>query len=249
MSGHSHWSGIKHKKALNDAKRGKVFSKLAALIASAVKEGGGPDPDMNPRLRLVLDKARASNMPKDNVRRAVEKGAGTGGAAYEQLLYEGYAPGGVALMIETLTDKRQRTYPEIKKIVEQRHGSLGSPGCVAYLFHRKGLITVNAADAGEEALLEAALDAGAEDLAAEGDLYQVTTPPEALLAVKAALEERRIPIQSAEIAMIPGATVRVEGEEARKVLALVEALDDHEDVQNVYTNFDIPDEILSESGN
>ncbi|MBN1256130.1 MAG: YebC/PmpR family DNA-binding transcriptional regulator [Planctomycetes bacterium] len=246
MAGHSHWAGIKHKKAINDAKKGKVFTKIAMLIYSAVKEGGGPDPDMNPRLRLILEKARAANMPKDNVKRAIEKASGSGGEAYEQIIYEGYAPGGVALMIETLTDNRNRTFPELRKIMDTRNGSLGSPGCVAYLFSRKGVITIKADTVAEDALLEIVLEAGAEDLSTEGEFYQVTTEPDALMEVNAALEAKEIAVESAELTMIPSTTVRVEGDDAKKVLDLVEALDDHDDVQNVHANFDISDELLAE---
>lgn len=245
MAGHSKWANIQHKKAANDAKKGKVFTKIAMLIYSAVKEGGGPDPDMNPRLRLVLEKARAANMPKDNIKRAIEKAAGVGGEAYEQVVYEGYAPGGVALMIECLTDNRNRTFPEIRKTMESRNGSLGNPGCVAYLFQRQGLITVARDSVEEDALLEKALEAGAEDVDSSGDeLYVITTAPEALFAVKEAIEGAGLTVASAELTLLPSTTIPVAGEEAEKVFALVEALDDHADVQNVYANFDIPDEVL-----
>jgi len=158
MAGHSHWAGIKHKKAANDAKKGKAFSKMALLIHGAVREGGSPDPDMNPRLRLILDKAKAINMPKDKVQRAIDKAAGASGEAFEQVVYEGYGPGGAAFLVQALTDNRNRTFPEVRRIFEQHGGSLGQPGCVGYLFDRKGLITVSAAAADEDAVLEAALD-------------------------------------------------------------------------------------------
>jgi len=248
MAGHSHWAGIKYKKAANDAKKGKVFTKIAMLLYSAVKEGGGPDPDMNPRLRLVLEKARAANMPKDNIKRAIDKATGAGGDAYEQIVYEGYAPGGVALLIETLTDNRNRTFPEIRKILESRNASLGNPGCVAYLFQRKGMITVEANAVDEDTLMEIILEAGAEDMTRAGDVYEIITPAEGLLETKAALEEKELTPQMSEILMLPMTNVPLEGEEAQKVLALVEALDDHDDVQNVYANFDIPEDILTEAG-
>jgi YebC/PmpR family DNA-binding regulatory protein len=245
MAGHSHWAGIKHKKAINDAKKGKVFTKIAMLIYSAVKEGGGPDPEMNPRLRLVLEKARAANMPKDNVKRAIEKASGAGGEAYEQKIYEGYAPGGVALMIDTLTDNSNRTFPEVRKIMDTRGGSLGQPGCVSYLFSRRGVIIVKEDAADEEALMDLAIDAGAEDVTHDGEVYEIQTAPEDLLDVKAALDKAEIPVESAEITMLPGTTVPVSGEEARKVMTLIDELDDHDDVQNVYANFDIPEEELA----
>ena len=245
MAGHSHWAGIKYKKAANDAKKGKIFTKLATQIYTAVKEGGGPDPDMNPRLRLILDKAKAANMPKDNIKRAIDKATGAGGEAYEQVFYEGYAPGGVAVMIETLTDNRNRTYPEIRKIMDSRNGSLGNPGCVSYLFQRKGVITVPVEKAGEDALMEVVLEAGAEDMSTSGDVYEIVTPADSLFDVKGALDGQDIETASAEVTMLPDTYVPVEGEEAEKVLGLVEALDDQDDVQNVYANFDIPDEVLA----
>jgi YebC/PmpR family DNA-binding regulatory protein len=245
MAGHSHWAGIKYKKAANDAKKGKIFTKLATQIYTAVREGGGGDPEMNPRLRLILEKAKAANMPKDNIKRAIEKAEGGGGEAYEQIIYEGYAPGGVALMIETLTDNRNRTYPEVRKIMEGRGGSLGQPGCVGYLFQRRGLVTVDAGAADEETVMMTALEAGAEDMTSDEQSYQIYTAPEELLTVKQALDEAEIPLTGAEITMLPDTYVNVEGEEAEKILRLVEELDDQDDVQNVYANFDIPDEILA----
>jgi YebC/PmpR family DNA-binding regulatory protein len=247
MAGHSHWAGIKHKKAINDAKKGKIFTKMAALIYSAVKEGGGPDPDMNPRLRLVLDKAKAVNMPKDNVKRAIDKAAGGGGEAYEQIIYEGYAPGGVALMIETLTDNRNRTFPEVRKIIDSRGGSLGNPGCVSYLFTRKGILIVKTDVVEEDRLMEIALEAGAEDIVNQAEVYEITTDAESMMDVKDAIEAQDIAVESAEISMIPGTTVPLEGEQAEKVLALVDALDDQDDVQNVYGNYEIPDEIFEKA--
>ncbi|MHC4885294.1 MAG: YebC/PmpR family DNA-binding transcriptional regulator [Planctomycetota bacterium] len=247
MAGHSHWAGIKHKKAINDKKKGKIFTKIGMLIYTAVKEGGGPDPDMNPRLRLILDKARAANMPKDNVKRAIDRASGVGGEALEQIVYEGYAPGGIALMIDTLTDNRNRTFPEIRKILDSRGGNLGNTGCVSYLFTLKGTILVKAEGTDEDALMEIALEAGAEDLEAQGDLITITTSPEALLEVKTTLEEKGIAIENAETTQIPSTTVAItEKSAAEKMLALMEALDDHDDVQNVYANFDITEEIMAE---
>jgi YebC/PmpR family DNA-binding regulatory protein len=246
MAGHSHWAGIKHKKAINDAKKGKVFTKIAKLIYSAVKEGGGPDPDMNPRLRLVLEKAKAANMPKENIKRAIDKAAGGGEEAYETVIYEGYAPGGVAVMIETLTDNRNRTFPEVRKIMDSRNGSLGQPGCVSYLFQRKGTLAVPASVVDEDTLLELVLEAGAEDLSTQDDLFNVVTPPDELMNVSAVLSEKGIEPQNVEVTMIPDTYVQVQGDDAEKVLALLEDLDDHDDVQNVYANFDIPDEVLAQ---
>jgi len=249
MAGHSHWAGIKHKKALNDAKKGKVFTKIAKLIYTAVKEGGGGDPDMNPRLRLILDKARAANMPKDNVKRAIDRAAGSGGDDYEQIVYEGYAPGGVALMIECMTDNRNRTFPEIRKIVDSRGGSIGSPGCVSYLFSRKGVIAVSAEGVEEDALIEMALDAGAEDVEQAGEVFEITTSPESLIEVKEILDGKGVKVESAEISMIPSTMVEITDEEqAGKLLALVETIDDHDDTQNVYANFDISDELMAKLG-
>jgi len=245
MSGHSHWSGIKYKKAANDAKRGKVWSKIARMIIVAAKNGGG-DPDANLSLRYAIDKAKAANMPKDTIEKAIKKGTGElGGVHYEEVLYEGYAPGGVALMVEGLTDNRNRTGPEIKKIFERRGGSLGASGCVSWMFSKKGVIAVEAKAIGEDDLMEIALTAGADDLQNTGQLYEITCDPSAYDALKAALEEKEIPLASSELSMVPQNTVPVGDEEtARKILNLMEDFEDHDDVQNVYANFDIPDAVL-----
>lgn len=245
MSGHSHWAGIKHKKAANDAKRGKVWSKVARMIIMAAKAGGG-DPNQNLTLRYAIDKAKAANMPKDTIEKAIKKGSGELGAVnYEEVLYEGYAPGGVAIMVEGLTDNRNRTAPEIKKIFEKRGGSLGASGCVNWMFKKKGLITVAGDAIEEDALMDIALSAGAEDMENTGELYEITCPPDAYVELKAALEEKKIPIDSAELSMVPDTTVDVtDPETARKILNLMEEFEDHDDVQEVYANFDIPDEIL-----
>ncbi len=246
MAGHSHWAGIKHKKAANDAKRGKLWSKIARMIIVAAKNGGG-DPDANLPLRYAIDKAKAANMPKDTIEKAVKKGTGElGGVHYEEVLYEGYAPGGVAVMIEGLTDNRNRTAPEIKKIFERRGGSLGASGCVSWMFSKKGLITVDTSAIAEDTLLELALAAGAEDLQNTGRLYEITCAPASFEALKKALQEKNIPLNSAEIAMVPQTNVQITDEEtARKILGLMEDFEDHDDVQNVYANFDIPDSILA----
>jgi YebC/PmpR family DNA-binding regulatory protein len=249
MSGHSHWAGIKYKKAANDAKRGKLWSKISRMIIVAAKNGGG-DPEANLALRYAIDKAKAANMPKDTIEKAIKKGTGElGGVHYEEVLYEGYAPGGIAVMVEGLTDNRNRTGPEIKKIFEKRGGSLGASGCVSWMFSKKGLITVDAKAIGEDDLLEIALSAGAEDLQNTGQLYEITCQPSAFESLKKALEAQKIPLSSAEIAMVPQSNVKVADEEtARKILNLMEDFEDHDDVQNVYANFDIPDTILARIG-
>ena len=246
MSGHSHWSGIKHKKAANDAKRGKVWSKIARIIIVAAKNGG-PDPSQNLALRYAIDKAKQANMPKDTIEKAVKKGAGGGDAvAFVPALYEGYAPGGVAIMAEALTDNRHRTAPEIKKIFERHGGSLGSTGCVNYMFHKKGLITVPVKAVDENNLMEIALSAGAEDVQTAGDIYEITCEPSAYEGLKKALEEKQIPVQVTEISMIPANTIPVsDTETARKILALMDELEEHDDIQNVYANFNIPDDIIA----
>ncbi|MBN1456962.1 MAG: YebC/PmpR family DNA-binding transcriptional regulator [Sedimentisphaerales bacterium] len=248
MSGHSHWAGIKHKKAANDAKRGKVWSKIARMIIVAAKAGGG-DPGQNLTLRYAIDKGKAANMPKDTIEKAIKKGTGELGAInYEEVLYEGYAPGGIAIMVDGLTDNRNRTGPEIKKIFEKRGGSLGSSGCVNWMFDKKGLITVNIDAIGEDDLMELALSAGADDMENTGDVYGITCEPAAYDQLKKALEEKDVPIDSAEISMVPQNTVPVgDVETARKILALVEDFEDHDDVQNVYANFEIPDDIMEKA--
>jgi YebC/PmpR family DNA-binding regulatory protein len=246
MSGHSHWAGIKHKKAANDAKRGKVWSKIARIIIVAAKNGG-PDPSANLALRYAIDKAKQANMPKDTIEKAIKKGAGSGDAvSFVTVLYEGYAPGGVAIMAEALTDNRNRTGPEVKKIFERHGGSLGTTGCVNYIFHKKGLITVPINAAVENDLMEIALAGGAEDFQNTGRIYEITCDASAYEELKKTLDEKQIPTEVAEISMIPQNTIPINViETARKILALMDELEEHDDVQNVYANFDIPDEILS----
>jgi len=247
MSGHSHWAGIKHKKAANDAKRGKVWSKIARMIIMAAKAGGG-DPNQNLTLRYSVDKAKAANMPKDTIEKAIKKGTGElGNVTYEEVLYEGYAPGGVAIMIDGLTDNRNRTAPEIKKIFEKRGGSLGASGCVNWMFKKKGLIAVKTSVIDEDALMDIALSAGAEDMENAGDIYEITCEPEAYNELKTALEGKGIQIESSELSMVPENTVAVNDlEMAKRILNLMEDFEDHDDVQEVYANFDIPDEILQQ---
>ncbi len=246
MSGHSHWAGIKYKKAANDAKRGKVWSKIAKVIMVAAKQGGG-DPDNNLTLRYAIDKAKQANMPKDTIAKAIKKGTGELGAAnFEEVLYEGYAPGGIAIMVEALTDNRNRTAPEVKRIFEKRGGSLGASGCVNWMFSKKGLITVNISVIDEDTLMEIALGAGADDMEKIGEVYEITCDPAAYDQLKQALNEKDVPTELAEISMIPQNTVPVgDVDTAKKILNLMEAFEDHDDVQNVYANFDIPDEIVS----
>jgi len=246
MSGHSHWAGIKHKKAANDAKRGKVWSKIARIIIVAAKNGG-PDPSQNLALRYAIDKAKQSNMPKDTIEKAVKKGAGGGDSvAFVPVAYEGYAHGGVAIMAEALTDNRNRTAPEIRKIFEQHGGSLGSTGCVSYMFSKKGLITVLTKDADEDSLMELALSAGAEDVQNTGEVYEITCEQSAYEGLKKAIEDKKIPVQVSEISMVPQNSIPISNpESARKILSLMEELEDHDDIQNVYANFDIPDDIIA----
>lgn len=246
MSGHSHWAGIKHKKAANDAKRGKLWSKIARMIIVAAKNGGG-DPAANLTLRYAVDKAKAANMPKDTIEKAIKKGTGELGVIdYVEVLYEGYAPGGVAIMVEGLTDNRNRTAPEIKKIFERRGGALGASGCVGWMFKKRGIITVKANAIGEDELMDVALSSGADDMQNTGEVFEITCSPEAYNELKAALEAKKIPMESAEISMIPDTTVEVADQEvAQRILALIDEFEDHDDVQEVYANFDIPEEILN----
>jgi len=248
MAGHSHWAGIKHKKAANDAKRGKVWSKIARMIIVAARNGG-PDPAANLALRYAIDKAKAANMPKDTIEKAIKKGSGDlEGASYEEVLYEGYGPGGVAVMVEALTDNRNRTGPEVKKIFERRGGSLGATGCVAWMFDKKGLITVPTEGVDEDVLMDLALTAGAEDMENTGRVYEITCAPSDFEAIKKAIEEAGIAMEVAEVAMMPKTRVEVaDVEGARKILGLMEDFEDHDDVQNVYANFDIPDEVLAKA--
>ena len=244
MSGHSKWATIKHKKAANDKARGKLFAKLLRQVEVAAREGGG-DPDMNPTLRTMFQKARDASIPIDTIERAVKRGTGElEGVTYEQITYEGYAPGGVAVMVEVLTDNRNRTGAEIRNIFSKNGGSMAEPGAVAWQFDRKGQIIVPRS-VDEEELMLTALDAGAEDIVDDGDSWRVTTPPTELHAVRTALDEAGIPVDSSDLTMVPQATVPLDtAEAAKKVLRLIDALDDHDDVQAVHANFDIPDAIL-----
>jgi len=250
MSGHSKWAQIKHKKAVVDAKRGKIFSKITKEIAVAARLGGG-DPDGNPRLRTVLENAREVNMPGENIKRAIMKGTGElPGVSYEESIYEGYGPGGTAILLEVLTDNKNRTVPEIRHIMTKNGGNLGEAGCVAWMFEKKGYILVEKTKIDEDSLMSAALEAGAEDMKNDPgeDSYEIITAPEDVNKVKAALEAAGIPVSLAEITMLPKSYVALDGKSAEQIIRLVDALEDHEDIQNVYTNFDIPDEVMAKVG-
>ena len=246
MSGHSKWHSIRHKKGAVDAKRGKLFSKLTRAIIVAAREGG-PDPNNNLALQNAIEKARENSMPKDTIERAVARGAGTDSdaEAYEQVTYEGYGPNGVAVLVEALTDNRNRTAADVRHIFAKNDGNLGTSGAVAWLFERNGVVLVPADSADEDEVMLAAADAGAEDVSVEGSSYQITSAPEDIASVRQALEQAGIQIESAEITMLPKTTVRIEDEAAaRKLLRLMEALEENDDVQDVYANFDIPEGVL-----
>lgn len=246
MSGHSHWAGIKHKKALVDNKRGKLWSKLSKAIIIAAKMGGG-DPEMNIRLRTAIADAKAVSMPKDNITRAVKKGTGElAGGNFEEVLYEGYAAGGVAVMCDILTDNRNRTAPEVRKLFDVHDGKLGSTNCVAWMFERKGLFLVPAAGVNEESLMETALEAGADDIKRENDMFEILCDPDSYSNVSEALETASITVDTKEITRIPQNTVDLDVATARKVLKLLGELDDHDDVQNVSANFNIPDDAMAQ---
>jgi YebC/PmpR family DNA-binding regulatory protein len=245
MSGHSKWKTIKHKKGMNDARRGKLWSKLARNIIVAAKSGGG-DPGMNLSLRYAVDKAKEANMPADTIDKAIKRGTGElGGAQYVPAVYEGYGPGGVAFIVDILTDNPNRTGPEIKKIFERAGGNLGPSNCVSWNFSTRGVFTFNATDTSEDALMEIALEAGADDVVRDGDLLEITCAPAAYDAVKKALAAKSLPVQSSEISKVPGTTIKVNAEMGERLLRLMEAFEDHDDVQHVYSNFDLPDEVMA----
>jgi YebC/PmpR family DNA-binding regulatory protein len=248
MSGHSHWAGIKHKKALIDNKRGKLWSKLSKAITVAAKIGGG-DADSNIRLRTAILDARAVSMPKENIERAIKKGTGElEGGNIEEVLYEGYGPAGVAVLCEIMTDNRNRTAPEMRKLFEFHGGKLGATNCVAWMFERKGLFVFAADQVDEDRLMEVTLEAGADDVKRAGNKFEVTCDPLAYTAVAEALEAVGLKPETKELTRIPQNTVDVSAEDAAKVLKFIEALDDHDDVQNVSTNFNIPDEVMAALG-
>ena len=249
MSGHSKWAQIKRKKSATDEKRGRMFSKLLRAIEVAAREGG-PNIDGNMTLASAVQKARDYSVPVDNIDRAIKRAAGeAGGARYEEIMYEGYGPGGVAVLVEAMTDNRNRTSQEVRHTFTKFGGNMGDPGSVGWMFHRRGFIVLDkAASPDEDALLETILDAGAEDLRDSGAQWEIVTPPEALVAVRKTLEEAAIPFVSAELTMLPQTGVPIGRDKAESVLRLVESLEDLEDVQTVYSNFDIPEEVLAETG-
>lgn len=245
MSGHSKWANIKHKKGKMDALKGKVTTKISREITIAVKNGGS-DPAGNMRLKLALQKARENNIPKENIQRAIQKGAGAlDGSSYEEILYEGYGPGGVAIMLDILTDNRNRTAADIRHLFSKHGGNLGESGCVSWMFAQKGIIRVEKSAADEESLMLLALEAGAEDLSAEDeDVFEIITPPDQFEAVHNALEANKIAVASSEITMAPQTTITLSGDDAVKLIKLVDALEEHDDVQEVYGNFDVPEDML-----
>ena len=248
MSGHSKWSSIKHKKAKVDAARGKIFTRLIKELTVAARIGGG-DASMNPRLRTALQAAKQANMPAKNIDNAIKKGTGElEGVNYEESAYEGYGPGGVAVMVESLTDNKNRTVADVKHLFERFGGSLGEPGCVAYMFEKKGLIVIEKDKVDEEELLDLVLEAGAEDVKEEETEFNVITDASDFESVKKAVDDAGIPNTFAEVTMIPQNTVEVEGKKAQQILNLIEALEDVDDVSNVYTNFDMSDEVMEALG-
>lgn len=247
MSGHSKWSQIKHKKASTDAKRGKIFTKIVKEISVAARTGGG-DPEGNPRLRTAIEKAKEVNMPSDNIKKAIMKGTGElPGTTYEEVIYEGYGPGGMALLIETLTDNKNRTVSEVRHILSKNGGSLGEAGCVAWMFEKKGYILVEKSKVDEDTLMSIVLDAGAEDMKNDPkeDNYEIITSPENLNTVKETIEKQNITVSLSEITMLPKSYVPIEGSTAEQMVRLIDALEDNDDVQNVYANFDIPEEAMA----
>lgn len=246
MAGHSHWANIQHKKGIADTKRGKLWSKLSRLILIAARSGGG-DPITNLKLRYAIDKARAVSMPKDNIEYAIKKGTGElEGLVMEELTYEGFGPAGTAIIVELVTDNRNRTNGEIRKVFEKGGGNMGNSGCAAHFFERKGVFSIDSKVADEEKLMNVALDAGADDIKQEGDHFTVTCEPAAFSKVQDALSKNNISTVSAEVSQIPKMQVDVDAEAARKITRLLDALDDNDDVQNVYCNVNIPAEVLAE---
>ena len=244
MSGHSRWSQIKRKKGKADVERGKLFSKILREITVAARNGGG-DPKANMRLKAAMETAKEANMPADNIKRAVQKGTGElPGESYEEITYEGYAPGGVAVLVQVLTDNRNRTAPEVRHTFEKFGGNMGSAGAVAWMFERKGLIQVDAGKIEEDDLLAQALDAGAIDMRRVEKVFEITTAPAEMEAVREALQRRGVPVLEAQVSFVPQSTVRVEGKDAAAVLRLVEALEELDDVQAVHANYDIPDDVM-----
>lgn len=246
MSGHSKWAGIKHKKALIDAKRGKLFSKLIKEITIAARQGGG-DLNSNVRLRQAIQKAKEANVPSDNIEKAVKRGTGElPGATYEHVIYEGYGPGGVAVLVEAATDNKNRTSSEIRRIFSEKNSNLAGSGSVSWQFNKRGMILVNIKEIDENKLMSIVIDAGTEDLSKDEQFYQIITSIKDFEAVKKALDDNNIKMIQEELTMIPSSYIKLDGSQAEQILSLINALDDHDDVQHVYANFDIPDKILQE---
>ncbi|MFQ5456723.1 MAG: YebC/PmpR family DNA-binding transcriptional regulator [Nitrospirota bacterium] len=244
MSGHSKWATTKHKKMAVDAKRGNLFTRIIKEITVAARIGGG-DPEGNPRLRSAILRAKENNMPADNIKKAVQRGTGElPGVSYEEAIYEGYGPGGVAMLIEAMTDNKNRTVSDLRHIMNKYNGNMGETGCVSWMFEKKGYIVIGKDKAEEDKLMSLVLDAGAEDMRVDGENYEVITLLSDFTNVKNAIEEGNIEFNVAEITMVPQSYVHIEGKEAEQMLRLIEILEDHDDVQNVYANFDIPDEII-----
>ena len=248
MSGHNKWASIKHKKAATDAKRGKIFTKIFREMVVAAKEGGG-NIENNARLRKAVDDARAANMPQDNIKKAIQRGTGElPGAVYEEITYEGYGPAGVALIVETTTDNKNRTASEIRKIFSKHSGSMGETGCVGWMFSKKGLITIEKTAGDEDTIMTVALDSGADDFLAEDDVYEIYTKTEDFNKVLEAIKAKNIPVMESEISMIPQTYIKLEGENAEHMLKLLDELEEHDDVKNVFSNFDISKEDMEKYG-
>ena len=247
MSGHSKWHTIKHKKGAADAKRGKIFTRLIKELTVAARNGGG-DPNMNPRLRTIIAEAKAANMPRENIERAIRRGTGEEpGVSYEEITYEGYGPGGVAILIQVLTDNKNRSVGEIRHLLAKYNGNLAAENSVAWMFHRKGQVLVEKEKADEEKLLEVALEAGADDMSDDGGVWEIVSPPESFEGVRDAVKALGLEPASAEVAMIPQNYVKLQGKDAQVMLKLMEALDDHDDVQHVWANFDIEEKEIEAS--
>ena len=245
MSGHNKWAKIKRKKGVTDTKRGRLFTRIIKEMTIAARDGGGSQTG-NPRLRLAVEKAQAANMPAENIKRAIQRGTGElPGISYEEVTYEGFGPGGVALVIESVTDNKNRTVAEIRHILDRNNGKLGATNSVARLFHRKGVIRIARHAYGEDELMSIILDAGADDMVTEEETYEIVTTPEAFDRVRQAIEAKGIAMEEAEIQLIPEMTVKVEGKEAEQVLKLIEAIEDHDDIQHVYANFDIDEKVMA----
>jgi len=247
MSGHSKWATIKHKKAATDAKRGAAFTKIIREVTAAAKAGGG-NTETNTRLRAAIQRAKIINMPLNNIENAIKKGTGElPGVVYETTIFDAYASGGVALLIECLTDNKNRTTAEVRNILDKKNGNMAGAGSTAWMFSKKGYIAIEKNKIGEEELMGLALEAGAEDFKSDGEYYEITCEPSILESIKAVIQKKNIPMQTSEVTMIPNSTVKVQGNDAKQILALMEALEEHEDVQAVYANFDIPDEEIEKA--